>query len=121
MTQASRFLYTGALLPDGRILTKMNMRDAARARDSFLVVSEGDELYDEALTHAVSYVTLLSAGIMEVKVRVVEDENPARLESASRRKLQLTQDSALYKRLQKIVGPLEVGKQVWLDLPKEAL
>jgi len=120
MAPSGIFFYTGALLPDGRILAKANMRDAARARDQFIVVAETDELYDEALTHAVSYVTLLPDGKMEVKARVVEDENPAGLESASRTKLQLTQDSALFQRLNKVVGPLETGKQVWLDLPKDA-
>jgi hypothetical protein len=118
MTQKSMFLFTAALLPDGRILAKVNMRDQARAKDSFVVVSEPDEIYDEALTYAVSYVTLLADGTMEVKARVVDDDNPAQLEAASRRKLQLAPDSIVHKRLNKVVGPLQVGKQVWLDLPK---
>ncbi len=118
MSPSNIFLYTGALLPDGRILVKANMRDAAKASDRFMVIAESDELFDEALTHAVSYVTLLANDKMEVKVRVVTDENPAGLESASRTKIQLTQDSALFQRLTKIAGPLEKGKQVWLDLPR---
>lgn len=118
MSTSSIFLYTGALLPDGRILVKANMRDAAKARDQFMVVSQSDDLYEEALTQAVSYVTLLEDGKLEVKVRVVEDDNPAGLESASRSKIQLTQDSPIFKLLVKIAGPLTVGKQVWLDLPR---
>jgi len=118
MSTSSIFLLTGALMPDGRILVKANMRDAAKARDQFMVLTESDELYDEALTHAVSYVTLLPDGKMEVKVRVVSDESPGGLESSSRTKIQLTQDSTLFQRLARIAGPLAIGKQVWLDLPR---
>jgi hypothetical protein len=118
MSTSSIFLYTGALLPDGRILVKANMRDAAKARDQFMVLSASDELYEEALTHAVSYVTLLEDGNMEVKVRVVEDDNPAGLESSSRTKIHLAPDSPLFQLLTKIAGPLQIGKQVWLDLPR---
>jgi len=62
-----------------------------------------NELYDEALTHAVSYVTLLPTAKMEVKARVVEDENPAGLEiSLAPLNFKLTQDSALFQRLNKV-------------------
>lgn len=118
MTQMRPFLYAAALLPDGRILTKLNMRDPARALDSYRVVTAGDELYDEALSHAVSYAKLLADGNIEIKANVVADDLPARLDSSLRRKMQLAPETELYHRIRALAGELEVGKQIWFDLPK---
>jgi len=118
MTDLRPFLYAAALLPDGRILAKLNMRDPARALDKFVVLNDGDEMYDEAFSHAVSYAKLLPNGVIELKARVVEDDLPSRLDSASRAKMQLSQDSTLSKKVHAIVGSMEVNKQVWFDEPK---
>lgn len=115
MSTAAVFIYTGALLPDGRIYVKVNMKDAARARDTFMVLSESDELFDEAVTHVISYATLQADGKMEVKARVCDSDNPALLDASTRTKLHLDETSVLYKKLLKLLGPMTVGKQVWLD------
>jgi hypothetical protein len=114
------FIYSAALLPDERILAKVNMRDDARALDKFIVIEKGDELYDEGLTNAVSYALLLDNGALEIKARFVDSDSPAGLDRSTRKKAQFGKGSHVYDRLGAVAGPFQTGKQVWLDLPKGA-
>lgn len=117
MTEPKPFVLTAALLPDHKVLTKVNTRDAAKAIDKIIVVEEDDELYEEALTHAVSYVMLLDDGQIEVKARMVE--TAASVDASTRKKFTVEKNNDLYKRLEQIAGPLTKGKQVWLDVPRD--
>lgn len=114
------FIYAGALLPDGRIYVKVNLKDAARARDTFMVVGQADELYDEAVTHVVSYAALQEDGSMEVKVRCCESDDPRQLDVSTRTKMRIAREHPIHQRLSRLLAPMTVGKQVWLDLPREA-
>ena len=114
---ARPFIYSAAILPDERLLAKVNMRDEARALDKFMTIEKDDELYDEALSNAVSYAQLMDDGNLEVKARFVAFDSPAALDSSTRKKVQYAQDSLIFKRLTAIAGPFQAGKQVWLDMP----
>jgi len=118
MTAQRPFVLTSALLPDHRILTKVNTRDAAKANDKIMVLNQVDDLYDEALSHAISYVQLLDDGQIEIKTRFIETETGSP-DASTRVKILIPSTSSLYERLGKIAGPLVPGKQTWLDFPQD--